>query len=416
MPSAPRRTRSPAPRPFRKPRPEGCSRGCRPPGAKPVTSETSSCARVLCRPRARGRPYRPRSRRLSLPGRRPPRGPTPRSKCCASHPRARRRATEKKVSVPAGTKSALGNALAEAKTYSFSTPPPTLKRSYPSDEGWPRDTLMFLEFDQRIDAARVLERLKIEPAAGLRLRAATPEEIAADEELSELVKHAQKGRWLALRAVGAGGATRDALPPDTTVKVVIPPATPSAEGPRVTAAEQSFSFNTYGALRVTQTDCGSDKRCSPFDELTLAFSNQIDEHGFSPSQVKVSPEIPGAKISLAGSTTIQIEGDKRSNTTYTVTLDRAIRDVFGQTLTGEKKFDFKVTTPEPNLFAEGEGFVVLDPAARRAFNVYSVSYRKLKVAVYRVGPGDWQQYRRYVWARRGGGEKNPTPPGTLVFE
>ena len=130
-------------------------------------------------------------------------------------------ATGYTASVPAGTKSALGNALAEAKTYGFSTPPPTLKSSYPSGESLPRDTLLFLEFDQRVDAARVLERLKIEPAGGLRLRAATPEEIAADEELSELVKHALEGRWLALRAVGAGGVTRDALPPDTTVKVII---------------------------------------------------------------------------------------------------------------------------------------------------------------------------------------------------
>src|SRR5205085_10543406 len=181
---------------------------------------------------------------------------------------------------------------------------------------------------------RVLERLKIEPAGGLRLRAATPEEIAADEELSELVKHALEGRWLALRAVGAGGVTRDALPPDTTVKVIIPPGTPSAEGPRATAAEQSFSFKTYGAMRVKETACGSDKRCSPFDELSLTFSNTPDAKSFSPSQVKVSPEIPGAKIGLVNNS-VQIEGDKRSNTTYTVTLDRAVKDVFGQTLAGE---------------------------------------------------------------------------------
>src|ERR1051326_3166637 len=109
-------------------------------------------------------------------------------------------ATSYEVSVPAGTKSALGNATAEAKTYKFSTPPPTLKDSYPKDESVSRDALMFLEFDQRVDAARVLEHLKVESGRDVRLRLATSEEIAADKELSEQVKQAQPGRWLAAPA------------------------------------------------------------------------------------------------------------------------------------------------------------------------------------------------------------------------
>ena len=139
-------------------------------------------------------------------------------------------ATSYAVSVPAGVKSALGNALAEAKTFNFSTPPPTLKNSYPSGESVARDTLMFMEFDQRVDAARVLEHLKVQTAGDVRLRLATPEEIAADKELSELVKHAQEGRWLVVRALNADGTTREALPPDASVKVVVHAGTPSAEG------------------------------------------------------------------------------------------------------------------------------------------------------------------------------------------
>ncbi|HEX8117880.1 MAG TPA: hypothetical protein VF521_11460, partial [Pyrinomonadaceae bacterium] len=329
-------------------------------------------------------------------------------------------ATGYKVSVPAGTKSALGNALAKEKTFDFSTPPPKLINSYPQGESLPRDTPLFMEFDQRVDAARVLSLLKTQPAGVPRLRLATPEEVAADEGLSVLVKHAQEGRWLALRAVNPDGTTRDALPPDASVTIVIPPGTPSAEGPRTTAAGQSFSFKTYGALRVREAECGSGQRCTPFDRLVLTFSNQLDAHEFSPSQVKVSPAIPGAKISLFGNS-IQIEGDKRSNTTYAVTLDRSIKDAFGQTLTGENRFSFKVTTAEPNLFGEGDGFVVLDPAGRRAFNVYSVNHRRLKVSLYRVAPEDWSHFRAYEATRYdravGGRVKEALPPpGTLLFD
>ncbi|HYP01733.1 MAG TPA: Ig-like domain-containing protein, partial [Pyrinomonadaceae bacterium] len=282
-------------------------------------------------------------------------------------------ATNYTVTIPAGTKSALGNALAETKTFSFATPPPTLKNFHPRGESQRRDALMFVEFDQNVDAARVLERLKLQPAAtGARLRLATPEEIAADPSVRDFSKQAQAGRWLAFRAEGLNGATKDALPPDTNIKIVIPPGTPSAEGPRTTLTEQSFTFKTYGALRVIEAACGYRQRCSPFDVLRLTFNNQLDAAKFSAAQVTIKPDIPGAKIS-ARYNTILIEGAKRSNTTYTVTLDRSVSDTFRQTLTGANVFTFKVTTAAPRLFTTGQDFAVLDPAGRRAFTVYSIN-------------------------------------------
>ncbi|MDQ1590390.1 MAG: alpha-2-macroglobulin [Pyrinomonadaceae bacterium] len=324
-------------------------------------------------------------------------------------------ATDYTVTVPAGTKSALGNALAETKTFSFATLPPTVNTLHPQGQSQPRDALMFIEFDQNVDAARVLERIKLQPASvGTRLRLATQEEIAADASVSYFSKQAQAGRWLAFRAVGANGATKDALPPDTNIKIVVPSGTPSAEGPRTTVKEQSFSFRTYGALRVTEAACGYEQRCSPFDGLRLTFNNQLDEAKFNAAQVTIKPDIPGVKIS-GRYTSIYIEGAKRSNTTYTVTLDRSISDTFGQTLTGENVFTFKVNTAAPRLFATGAGFAVLDPAGRRAFTVYSVNYPKLKVTLYRVTPADWAEFRRYQGVRMSQSVK-PTPPGKLVFD
>lgn len=325
-------------------------------------------------------------------------------------------ATVYTLNIPAGTKSALGNALPEAKTFTFATPPPTLKNSYPSGESQPRDPLMFLEFDQRIAAERMLEGLKLQPAsAGVRLRLATSEEIAADQSVNALVKQAQAGRWLVLRAVGADGATKNALPPDTSVRVIIPTGTPSAEGPRTTVKDQSFAFKTFGALRVTDKQCGYQKRCSPFDSFNFSFSNQLDDDSFRPEQVKITPEIPEVKISQSYNR-IVIEGAKRSNTTYTVTLDRGIKDTFGQTLTGENQHTFKVTTADPALFATGDGFVVLDPAGRRAFTVYSLNYARLRVAIYKVTPDDWPQFRRYLGGRYSNPKEIPAPPGKLVSD
>jgi hypothetical protein len=324
-------------------------------------------------------------------------------------------ATDYTVTVPAGTKSALGNALAVTKTFNFSTPPPTLKTSHPQGASQPRDALMYLEFDQQIDAASVLERLKVYPAAtGARLRLATPEEIAAEPSVSHYSKQAQAGRWIAFRAVSASGATKDALPPDTSIRIVVPPGTPSAEGPRTTTKEQSFTFNTHGALRVVNAACGDQKRCTPFDPFRFFFNNQLDAAKFNPAQVTIKPEIPDAKISAHGNV-IYIEGTLRSNTNYTFTLDRAISDVFGQTLTGERVFTFKVTTAPPRLFTTAEGFAVLDPAGKRAFTVYSINYAKLRVRLYKVTPADWLPFRRYQSERRRN-DVARTPPGKLVFD
>ncbi|HVQ36142.1 MAG TPA: Ig-like domain-containing protein, partial [Pyrinomonadaceae bacterium] len=323
-------------------------------------------------------------------------------------------ATAYTLNIPAGTKSALGNALPVAKTFSFATPAPTLRTSHPQGQSQPRDPLMFLGFDQRIDAAKVFASLKLQPTIpGLQLRLATAEEIKADKSISELAKQAPEGRWLVVRAVGADGSTKNALPSDTNISVTLPAGTPSAEGPRVTAKDQSFGFKTFGPLRVVETQCGYQKRCSPFDSMFLAFSNQLDTDSFQPGQVKVTPEIPGAKIT-ASYNRIQIEGFKRSSTTYTVTLDRGIKDNFGQKLSGENQHTFKVSTAEPALFATGDGFVVLDPAGRRAFTVYSLNYSQLRVAIYKVTPDDWPQFRQYMGGRYRNTRDIPAPPGKLV--
>ncbi|HKC65606.1 MAG TPA: Ig-like domain-containing protein, partial [Pyrinomonadaceae bacterium] len=72
-------------------------------------------------------------------------------------------ATDYTATVTAGTRSAQGGTFPTTKTWKFSTPPPTVKSSYPYS-GTPvaRDALMFLEFDQRIDPASVLNTIKVQ--------------------------------------------------------------------------------------------------------------------------------------------------------------------------------------------------------------------------------------------------------------
>ena len=70
-------------------------------------------------------------------------------------------ATTYVVTVPAGTRAANGSTLATEKSWSFTTPPLTVKASYPLNDSQPRDALMFIEFDQRIDPVAVLRTIKV---------------------------------------------------------------------------------------------------------------------------------------------------------------------------------------------------------------------------------------------------------------
>jgi len=71
-------------------------------------------------------------------------------------------ATHYSVTVPAGTKSAAGGTMSAAKSWAFKTPPPSVSQFYPEAESVQRrDTLMFAEFDQRIDPAAILRALSV---------------------------------------------------------------------------------------------------------------------------------------------------------------------------------------------------------------------------------------------------------------
>jgi len=327
-------------------------------------------------------------------------------------------ATEFTVTIPPGTRSATGGATSKPLTWKFATPPPKLVRKYPENVPVRRDAIIFIEFDQRVDPQAVLRNTRVSAgASALSLRLARDEEINADEGVKALVKDAVKGRWLALRAVGTNGEAIDALPADSAVSVNVGAGTPSAEGPRVTTAAQEFSFRTYGALRVAGHQCGYEKKCTPTDAWRISFTNPLDREAFDESQVKIEPAVAGAHVAVYGNE-LYVTGAKRGRTTYKVTLDRSIRDQFGQTLQPPVGLTFNVGPAEPSLFDAGGNFVVLEPTGQPKLSVYSVNSPSLRVSIYAVEPKDYDAYTAYMrfvsGYDNGRREKQFTPPGTLV--
>src|SRR6185503_9402475 len=181
--------------------------------------------------------------------------------------------------------------------------------------------ILVVAFNQRIDPAAVLRSIRLRAGGADRaVRLVTPAELAADSDAVALTRGQEPGRWLAFRPVAP-------LPRNTSVRVSVGPGTPSREGPRLTEYEQFWEFRTYGPLAVENQYCS----CDPGEPIRITFTNPLDVRAFGESMVRVTPAIAGMHAFASGGT-LSIWGATLRSTRYTITLDPALRDVFGQTL------------------------------------------------------------------------------------
>jgi uncharacterized protein YfaS (alpha-2-macroglobulin family) len=179
--------------------------------------------------------------------------------------------------------------------------------------------------------------------------------------------------------------------------VTIGPETPSAEGPLTTTEAQSFSFSTYSPLRIEEHRCAwYDDKCPPLTPFSIRFNNPLDMDVFSEDMLSVEPEIPGMTVNVFGNS-IEISGETKGRTTYTVTVSGKIQDVFGQQLGRDAELKFKVGKADSFLINRGQNFLTLDPSASKAvFSVYAINYKKLNLKIYAVQPADWTAYKQYL--------------------
>ncbi len=316
-------------------------------------------------------------------------------------------ATHYTVSVKAGVKSATGTQLVEDKTFKFSTPPVTMKNYYPSSGTYGLDQAMFISFDQDIDKAAVLSNIVIESGdkkfSPIEADAAS---IETDKRLQGLVDNAMEGRFLVIKAP-------EKLPYDSTITVRVKKGTPSKEGPRTTESDMSFSFRTYGPLKVINHRCGY--RCNPQSSFSFRFSNRLDESKFEESWVTSEPEFPTRAVSTSGDW-IYVNGWKQGRKTYRITIAKGVTDEFGQTMEEDQSFEFEVGPADPNLYATSGEFVVLDPSGDPGFTVFSTNYESIRVKAWQVEPKDWNQYLRWKRDWRYYGKQEIKPPGKVVWD
>lgn len=317
-------------------------------------------------------------------------------------------ATEFTVEIPAGTTSATGNELAETVTWTFATPAPNLTLFSPQSGPQARDVLIFVGFDQLIDPAAVLETIRVTAGGNeYALTQASAEEVAANEAIKTMSERVGEGRWVAFRA-------DELFPSNTTVTVNVGPGTPSAEGDRVTEEVQSFSFATYAPLRIESARCSwGYNECPPLSPFEINFNNPLDLEAFDESWITVDPEIPGLSINNFGYR-LQLTGATAGRTTYSITIDGDVRDIFGQTLGSDETVTIKTGSAQSTLYGTSNALITIDPVAEKpSLTVYSINYNRLRLRAYAVTPEDWSAYLQFYDQRWR--DPAPTPPGKEVI-
>lgn len=326
-------------------------------------------------------------------------------------------ATKYKVTIPKGCKSINGLVLDDEVSFDFETPALKLISASPSGSSNPLNPLVILSFNQDIDAQKILPFVIFEDAHGksLAFHLASEKELKEDSRAQIIMKDKPSRRFLAFKPDSD-------LPKDNEIAIGIKNGAPSAEGSLTTSSPQTRSFHTYGPFRLDHAECGwRNEPAPPGTPWRIYFTNNVDDDSFDPSaQITVTPELEGMRVSCSGSC-ITISGNSKGRTTYKVTFDRSLGDIFGQDLEKDASCSFEMGSAIPSIQTVGGNLVVLDPHGPRAYSLYTINQPKLKVEIYKVQPEDYTQFLKWRseqlnWRVRTGREKNnEVQPGQKVF-
>ena len=320
-------------------------------------------------------------------------------------------ATKYTVTVNENAKAIDGEKISGERVFSFSTPPLSIKNRFPSCFRNRTDVPIFIEFDQPIDSAEVIDKIKVTFNDNeLGFKACDPEQLPEHfSGISNMIKNAGENHWLLL-------CINEELPPATDVRVTVAKGTPSLEGPVKTPEDQSFTFRTYDKFTIKKHSCDDRTRyCEPHRSWTFRTNNEIDGETFDSSMVTITPSIEDLEIENRG-TQIVIHGQKTPNTEYSIIFSNQIRDKFSQYLSGQKSFTISVDSYRPSFRYQRATMSVANPLVPPSVTVSTVNYSKLMVHVWRVTPEYWDTFNNVNrMSKIDNDERIRKMPGEMVF-
>ena len=236
-------------------------------------------------------------------------------------------ATTYKITFLPKLQSQSGSSLSTAPVYTFKTPTLQAIRIIPGpSEPTIATPTIFLQFNQDINKEALF------PHIVLRDKSHTyPLRFATASEITDEKKNASKidaelfpaNQWIALKPVSP-------LPLANRYSVDLQAGSPSAEGPDTPLRDAVDIITVHSPLNLIQSPPnGETPERNTFD---FSFNNalSLENHKIS-DFVKIAPVPPNFEVGCF-TDLIRISGDFKSFQKYSVTIDGALKDRFGQSL------------------------------------------------------------------------------------
>jgi uncharacterized protein YfaS (alpha-2-macroglobulin family) len=276
------------------------------------------------------------------------------------------------VTVPGSTKALDGSVLGTPTTFEFFTE--RLNGTVEvvgSAQRATKDQLVKLDFNQEVAFDQIAESCAFSGGKAT--------------QKVKLGPDAKSGPAKSFAIVPAGD-----LALDTDWTITCKPGLEGAVGNLGTEKAIEEKFHTYGPLRfVSMTPNGNDIVPDESMQLQLAFTNPLKE----PYKLTLSPTVKGfpERCHSLGDTEVGLACANllEAQTAYTLTIDKAQQDVFGQTLDKPQTIAFRTTDAQPTISVESGYFVA--ELKRPVLPVWTRNVTELQVTALAVGQGNFHE-------------------------
>ena len=298
-------------------------------------------------------------------------------------------ATRYRVTVPAGTRAASGQALAEDFAFTFATPRPRVIHFAPSHNSGEvaRQPVLALTFAQQVDPAETARFVRLVAAGGepVPLRAVPRADWPKDKRLAGYAGGEQQRRVLLL--------PRQPLALGTRYRLQVAAGLTSLEGPLELEKAQQVSFSTISPLRVTGLHCRSDemgwnaRRCDPAGAVELSFNHPLRVK--KPARFfSVRPRVPGLELTVSYAS-VRFKGRFQAGRRYTFRVRPGLADTHGQQLQRGWSGRMRIVHLPPRMaIGAPDGPVLLGLHSGLKLPVWLRNLKRVEVAVYRVAEAD----------------------------
>lgn len=295
-------------------------------------------------------------------------------------------ATRYTVSVPAGMASVSGDATEEDFSWTFETERPRVIATEPA-EGFSLagpGTPLILTFNQKMHPESALPFLSLREGSS------------------------ESGVVLSIRSSTFGQRTEnDRIVTDETT-LVLTPAQPLAFGksytltvaPGLKGAEGNLGSQSGSVLHFSTVGPFSVKRATAeLGRVEVVFSNPIAED-FWKDRLTISPSVEGWEELVWSLNTwddnreISAYPALRPSTGYTVTIDAAMADTFGQALGSPASFHFTTPPLEPQLLLDSKGeFGIFERSKPPVYNLNAVNVTRVEAELSAIALPDFLAFR-----------------------